>query len=63
MGDKETSAGDIRARALRHLRALIEALDSRVPHIERTGESAIARDATKLRDKALKRIAELESDT
>ena len=63
MGDKETSAGDVRARALRHLRELIEALDSRMPHSERTGESAITREAAKLRDKALNRIAELESET
>ena len=41
------------------LRELIEALDRRVPHIERTGEIQIARDAAELREKALKRIAEL----
>jgi hypothetical protein len=39
---------------------LIAALDRRVPHIERSGEAAIARDAAALREKALKRIAELE---
>lgn len=43
------------------LRELIEALDRRVPHIERTGEIQIARDAASLREKALKRIALLES--
>jgi hypothetical protein len=43
------------------LRELIEALDRRVPHIERTGEIQIARDAASLREKALKRIAALES--
>ena len=43
------------------LRELIEALDRRVPHIERTGEIQIARDAASLRNKALKRIAALES--
>lgn len=43
------------------LRELIEALDRRVPHIERTGEIQIARDAAVLREKALKRIAALES--
>ena len=41
------------------LRELIEALDRRVPHIERTGEIQIARDAAELREKAVKRIAEL----
>ena len=43
------------------LRELIDALDRRVPHIERTGEIQIARDAAVLREKALKRIAALES--
>ena len=43
------------------LRELIEALDRRVPHIERTGEIQIARDAASLRERALKRIAALES--
>jgi hypothetical protein len=46
---------------IRHLRQLVEALDRRVPHIERSGEAAIARDAAVLRERALKRIAELES--
>jgi hypothetical protein len=43
------------------LRELIEALDRRVPQIERTGEIQIARDAANLREKALTRIAALES--
>jgi hypothetical protein len=43
------------------LRELIDALDRRVPHIERTGEVQIARDAASLREKALTRIAVLES--
>ena len=43
------------------LRELIEALDRRVPHMERTGELQIARDAAVLRAQALKRIAALES--
>jgi hypothetical protein len=43
------------------LRELIEALDRRVPQIERTGEIQIARDAAELREKALKRIAVLRA--
>jgi hypothetical protein len=62
MADKEMNAGDVRARARRHLRELIEALDSRIPHIEGAGETAITRDAAMLREKALKRLADLESD-
>jgi hypothetical protein len=49
--------------ALRHLRELVAALDRRVPHMERNGENAIARDAAALRKKAVQRIAELESET
>ena len=46
--------------AVRELLELIAALDRRVPHVERTGETAIARDALALKALALKRIEELE---
>lgn len=46
---------------LRELHELIAALDRRVPHIERAGEAAIARDAAVLRAKAEKRLSELEA--
>jgi hypothetical protein len=46
---------------VRHLRELIEALDARVPMIERIGETQIARDAALLKENALQRIAELET--
>ena len=52
---------DDRKRQIRHLRELISALDRRVSQIERVGEVKIARDAAALRDKALKRIAALET--
>ena len=42
------------------LRHLIDALDRRVPHLERSGEADIARDAAALREEALARIAVLE---
>jgi hypothetical protein len=51
---------DDRTVMLSHLRELVAAIDRRVPHIERAGEIAIARDAAALREKALVRIAELE---
>ena len=60
MGDKTTASSAERTRALRRLRELITALDLRVPHIERAGETAIARDAAALRKQALARIAQLE---
>jgi hypothetical protein len=47
-------------RAIRHLRQFVEALDRRVPHIERVGEAQIADDAAALKEKALRRIAQLE---
>jgi hypothetical protein len=43
------------------LRELIEALDRRVPHVERLGEVGIARDAAALRQDAAKRLEELTS--
>jgi len=49
-----------RKRAISHLRQLIDALNRRVPHIERVGEAAIARDAAELMKQALKRLKALE---
>lgn len=49
-------------RLIRRLRELIEALDSRVPHLEREGEIGIAGDASALRARALDRIARLEHE-
>ena len=43
------------------LQELVEAIDRRVPRLERDGERAIARDAAALRLEALKRIGELEA--
>ncbi len=62
MAEQDMSTGDVRARARRHLRELIKALDSRIPHMERAGETAITQDAAVLREKALKRLADLESE-
>jgi len=51
------------ARALiDDLRELVEAIDRRVPHLERDGETQIARDAAELRALALARIAALEQE-
>lgn len=49
-----------RKRAIRHLRQLIDALNRRVPHIERVGETKIARDAAELMKQALERLKALE---
>ena len=50
------------ADTIRQLLELIEALDRRVPHIQRAGEAAIARDAAALKARALQRLKELEDD-
>jgi hypothetical protein len=51
----------VRSGILADLRELIEALDRRVPHLEREGEHRIAQDASLLRRQAEKRIAEIEA--
>jgi hypothetical protein len=61
MTDQNTPDGVNRTDALRQLRELIAAIDLRVPHIERAGEMAIARDAAVLKKQALARIAQIES--
>jgi hypothetical protein len=60
MAQKKVAEVDL-AEKLRHLRELIEALDRRVPRVERVGEVSIAREAAALRDKALQRIAILQA--
>ncbi len=47
---------------LHRLRELIVALDQRVPYVNRRGEAAIARDAASLKERALRRIAQLEAE-
>ena len=47
-------------RLIEQLRELIAALDSRVPHLEREGETRIADEAAALRQKAMDRLAELQ---
>ena len=47
---------------IRKLRDFIEALDRRLPQVQRAGEAAIARDAVTLRARALEQIAELEQE-
>jgi hypothetical protein len=49
-----------RTRTIRELNELVAALDRRVPHVERSGEAAIARAAAALRAEAVQRIADLE---
>lgn len=55
-----TTPAEISAQTVRELHELIAALDRRVPHMERVGETSIARVAALLKSEALKRIEELE---
>ena len=48
---------------LSDLYRLIEALDRRVPHLERIGESQIAHDAADLRERAVTLIRKIEGDS
>jgi hypothetical protein len=52
-----------RSELVRRLRELVEALDQRVPHVDRLGEAAIALDAVSLGDQALRRIAQLDAES
>ena len=58
--DREPGARTETRPLVEELRELIQALDRRVPHIERRGETDIVRDAEALKNKALERIASLE---
>ena len=49
-----------RERLIEQLRELVGALDRRVPHLEREGETRIADEAAALRQKAMDRLAELQ---
>ena len=47
-------------RVIRDLRELLDALDRRLPQVQRSGEASIANAAIALRTAALARITELE---
>jgi hypothetical protein len=58
MSDQQPTRGST-ADVIAALGELIDALDRRVPHIERAGEAQIARDAARLKSEAVARINEL----
>ncbi len=51
------------AELLLALEEIVEALDRRLPHVERAGEAQIATDAAQLRTRAIQRIALLRRQT
>ena len=59
----ETGAGSEKRAMLASLYELIDALDRRVPRLERVGEAQIAHDATELRDRAFTLIRRMEAHT
>jgi hypothetical protein len=60
MDDQERTDASGPDQMVAALRELIDALDRRVPHVERVGELRIAREAAALRKLALARIEELQ---
>lgn len=60
--NKENATETYRKKLIAHLRELVAALDRRVPHLEREGEQRIAHDSAALREKAQRRIAQLEKE-
>ena len=61
MKDQQRASASDQDRAIAALNELIDALDRRVPHVERLGEIRIAREAATLRKSAVTRIDELKS--
>jgi hypothetical protein len=60
-GSDEMRTSQIR-EMLGDLYALIEALDRRVPQLERAGEAQIAHDAAQLRERAVSLIKQMEGE-
>jgi hypothetical protein len=52
----------VQAQLVRDLRELIAAIDRRVPVLSRAGETAIAKDAAALRERALALLTQLDSE-
>lgn len=61
MSDDQHLDDSERERIIDVLGELIDAIDRRVPHMERIGENAIAGDAATLRRQAKRRIAALRA--
>jgi hypothetical protein len=62
MIDEKRREASARDRVVAGLRELIDALDRRLPHVERLGELRIAGEAAALRKQAAMRIEELTAE-
>ena len=60
MTDQTNDPSSLAKEMLSDLYRLIEALDRRVPRLERVGEVQIAHDAADLRERAISLIREIE---
>ena len=60
MTDPTNDPSSLAKEMLSDLYRLIEALDRRVPRLERAGEAQIAHDAADLRERAISLIREIE---
>ena len=60
MSDRPITGSSSPSEVIAALRELIEALDRRVPHAERSGEIRIGKDAAMLRKEAVARIEALQ---
>ena len=60
MSDRRITGGSPPSEVIAALRELIEALDRRVPQVERSGELRIGKDAAMLRSQAVTRIEALQ---
>ena len=59
----QSCVGGEKREILANLYELIEALDRRVPRLERVGELHIAHEAAELRERAVSLIHRIEADT
>lgn len=60
MSDRRITGSSSPSEVIAALQELIEALDRRVPHAERSGEIRIGKDAAMLRNEAVTRIEALQ---
>jgi hypothetical protein len=61
--DRKGQKSDLATGMLADLYQLVEALDRRVPRLERLGEAQIAHDAAALRERAVSLIHQIEGET
>ncbi|HET9372733.1 MAG TPA: hypothetical protein VFO19_20860 [Vicinamibacterales bacterium] len=63
MSSRKEDKGCQAREMLVDLYGLVEALDRRVPRLERVGEAQIAHDAAELRERAVSLIRQIEGET